>query len=40
MVQKMSVIINGKNISADMKLLTLLRDNMKITVDGIGRVEK
>lgn len=40
MVQKLSVIINGNNISADLKLLTLLRDHARISVDGIGRVEK
>jgi len=40
MVQKLSVILDGKNISADLKLLTLLRDNARISVDGIGRVEK
>lgn len=39
MVQKLSVILDGKNISADLKLLTLLRDNARISVDGIGRVE-
>jgi SUF system FeS cluster assembly, SufBD len=40
MVQKMSVIIDGKNVHADMKLLTLLKDNTKVSIDGIGRVEK
>jgi hypothetical protein len=40
MVQKMSVIVNGNDIKASLNLLTLLRDNTKISVDGIGRVEK
>lgn len=40
MVQKMSVIINGNDVKASLNLLTLLRDNAKISVDGIGRVEQ
>ena len=40
MVQKMSVIVNGNDVKATLNLLTLLRDHAKISVDGIGRVEK
>ena len=39
MVQKLSVIVNGNDVTASLALLSLLSDHAKISVDGIGRVE-
>jgi Fe-S cluster assembly scaffold protein SufB len=40
MVQKMSVILSGKKISATLNLLSLVRDHASLSIDGIGRVEQ
>lgn len=40
MVQQMTVIINGRDVKANLNLLALMRSHSKISVDGIGRVEK
>ncbi len=40
MAQKLSVIVNGQDVKATLSLLSLLRDHARISVDGIGRVEK
>jgi Fe-S cluster assembly scaffold protein SufB len=40
MVQKVSVILSGKKISATLNLLSLVRDHASLSIDGIGRVEQ
>ena len=39
MVQKLSVIVNGNDVTASLALLSLLSDHARISIDGIGRVE-